>query len=94
MDVSDIDHTGTDQVRSNGNGLKEKARLAGRSALDLGKATYDQLQEKAVNYSQSTDRAIRDNPYTALGCAFGIGLLLGALALRRTKVIKVIKQKE
>jgi ElaB/YqjD/DUF883 family membrane-anchored ribosome-binding protein len=90
MDVSDIEHTGME----NGSALKEKARLAGRSAVDLTKATYEQIQEKAVDYSQATDRAIRQNPYTALGCALGIGLLLGALLTRRTNVVKVIKQKD
>lgn len=92
MDVADIEHTGTETMRANGSALKEKARMAGRTAVDLGKATYEQIQEKAVDYSQATDRAIRQNPYTALGCAMGFGLLLGALLTRRTKV--VIKQKD
>jgi ElaB/YqjD/DUF883 family membrane-anchored ribosome-binding protein len=93
MDVADIDHEGTETLRANGKALKEKARIAGRSAMDLTRATYEQIQEKAVDCSQATDRAIRDNPYTALGCAFGVGMLFGVLALRRTKVIKVIKEK-
>jgi len=92
MDVSDIDHTGAETIRTNGSALKDKARMAGRSAMDFGKATYEQIQEKAVDYSQATDRAIRQNPYTAIGCAMGFGLLLGALLTRRTKV--VIKQKD
>lgn len=94
MDVADIDHQGTETTRSgaNGNGLKEKARLAGRSAMDLTRATYDQIQDRATVYSHATDRAIRQNPYTAIGCALGFGLLLGALITRRTKV--VIKQKD
>lgn len=94
MDVSDIEHTGMETARGNGSALREKARLAGRSAIDLTKATYEQIQERAVDYSQATDRAIRQNPYTALGCALGIGLLLGALLTRRTNVVKVIKQKD
>ena len=105
MDVSDMEHTGMESARGNGAALKEKARLAGRSAMDLGKATYEQIQEKAKtaygqlsekasDCSQATDRAIRQNPYTALGCALGIGLLLGALLTRRTKVVNVIKEKD
>jgi len=105
MDVSDIEHTGMDTTRGNGSALEEKARLAGRSAMDLGKATYEQIQEKAKatydqisekasDYSQATDKAIRQNPYTALGCALGIGLLFGALLTRRTKIVKVIKEKD
>jgi len=92
MDVADIDHEGTETMRSSANGLKEKARMAGKSAMDFTRATYDQIQDRAVVYSRSTDQAIRQNPYTALGCALGFGLLLGALLTRRTKV--VIKQKD
>jgi len=91
MDVADIEHTGS-ETRGNGSALKDKARMAGRSAMDLTRATYEELQEKAIDYSQATDRAIRQNPYTAIGCAMGFGLLLGALLTRRTKV--VIKQKD
>lgn len=94
MDVADIEHSGTDSMRGNGSALKEKARVAGRSAMDLGKATYEQIQETAIDYSEATDRAIRQNPYTALGCALGVGLLLGALLTRRTKVVNVIKEKD
>ncbi len=94
MDVSDIEHTGMETARGNGSALKNKARLAGQSAIDLTKATYEQIQEKALNYSQATDRAIRENPYTALGCMLGVGLLLGALLTRRTNVVKVIKEKD
>ena len=89
MDVADIDHEGTE---TSANGLREKARLARKSAVDLTKATYDQIQDRALVYSHATDRAIRQNPYTAVGCALGFGLLLGALLTRRTKV--VIKQKD
>ena len=92
MDVADIDHEAIETTRSSANGLKSKARAAGQSALDLTKATYDQIQDKALTYSHATDRAIRQNPYTAVGCALGFGLLLGALLTRRTKV--VIKQKD
>lgn len=94
MDVADMSNEGTQTMRSgaNGSGLREKARIAGKSAVDLTKATYDQLQDRALNYSHATDRAIRQNPYTAIGCALGFGLLLGALITRRTKV--VIKQKD
>lgn len=92
MDVADIDHQGTDTMRNNADELKEKVRLAGRSAMNLTRATYGQIQDRAAEYSHATDRAIRQNPYTAIGCALGFGLLLGALLTRRTKV--VIKQKD
>src|SRR2546421_7405750 len=94
MDAANLDQgLAMDEFQSDFTGLKQKARAAGMAAKDLTKATYEQISEKAVNCTQATDRAIRDNPYTALGCAFGIGLLLGAFALR-TKVVKVTEEKD
>ena len=62
---------------------KSKARAAGTAAWDATKATYQQIQNKTVQYSKMTDRAIREKPYVALGIAFGVGMLLGLLASRR-----------
>jgi ElaB/YqjD/DUF883 family membrane-anchored ribosome-binding protein len=33
--------------------------------------------------ARATDRMIRENPYQALGIAFGLGLLVGVVASRR-----------
>ena len=58
---------------------KTKARAAGTAAWDATRATYEQLQEKTIQYSKATDRAIHEKPYVAIGAAFGVGLLLGYL---------------
>ena len=60
---------------------KSKARAAGTAAWDATRATYQQLQDKTVEYSRATDRAIREKPYMAVGVAFGMGMVLG-LVLR------------
>jgi ElaB/YqjD/DUF883 family membrane-anchored ribosome-binding protein len=61
---------------------KSKARAAGSAAMDATRAGCQQLQDKTIEYSKATDKAIRENPYVALGCAFGAGLLLGLLMMR------------
>src|SRR2546429_461059 len=72
----------TDELKRATAELKEKARMAGVAAWDLGKATYQGVQDKAVACTKATDQAIRSRPYAALGIAFGAGVLLGALVLR------------
>ena len=63
--------------------LKSKACAAGTAAWDATKATYQQIQDKTVEYSKMTDRAIRKKPYVALGVAMGVGILLGVLVAGR-----------
>lgn len=62
---------------------KAKARAAGTAAWDATRATYQQLQDKTIEYTQATDRAIHEKPYVAIGVAFGVGVLLGYLVAGR-----------
>ena len=70
--------------------IKSKARVAGAAAWDVTKATYEQVQNRAADYSRATDRAIRSQPYVALGFAFCIGMLIGAVVTRP----KVVEQED
>lgn len=77
----------TEQMLNAAEDIKNKAKLAGAAAWDATRATYKQVQNKAVDYSRATDSAIRENPYMALGFSFCLGMLIGALATR-PKVIQ------
>ena len=46
------------------------------------KEVYQRLQEQTVAAAKATDKAVRENPYQALGIAFGVGLLIGIVATR------------
>jgi len=59
---------------------RAKAKAVGSAAWDATRATYQQLQDKTIEYSKLTDRAIREKPYVAVGIAFGVGMLIGLLA--------------
>ena len=61
----------------------EKIKAAGQSAMDKMQSAYGTAQEKTIAGAKATDRAIRDNPYAALGIAFGCGVLLGFLITRK-----------
>jgi len=59
---------------------KAKAKAAGTAAWDASRAAYQQIQDKTMEYSKITDKAIHDKPYVAVGIAFGVGMLIGLLA--------------
>ena len=61
---------------------KTKAKVAGSAALDATKAAYQELSDRTIEYSKATDRAIRENPYTAMGIAVAVGALLGFMMTR------------
>ena len=58
-----------------------RKRLA--TALDSAKDMAEQVHDKAVGGAKATDKAIRENPYKAIGIALGVGALIGILAARR-----------
>src|SRR5688572_19589731 len=52
-------------------------------ALENGKEMYGRVREKAVEGAKVADKTVRDNPYQAIGIAFGVGAVLGFLIARR-----------
>ncbi len=78
-EAADIVQDTTDDLRDEAMEWKSKAREAGTAAWDATRAAYQQLQQKTSECTEVTDKAIRENPYIAMGAAFGIGLLLGCL---------------
>ena len=53
------------------------------AATEKAKVLYQKLQDKTVAAAKATDEAVREHPYQAIGIAFGLGLLIGVLAMRR-----------
>jgi ElaB/YqjD/DUF883 family membrane-anchored ribosome-binding protein len=52
------------------------------ATIEKAKVLYGNLQEKAVTAAKSADKTVREHPYQAIGIAFGVGLLIGILAMR------------
>jgi ElaB/YqjD/DUF883 family membrane-anchored ribosome-binding protein len=48
---------------------------------DLLKAGVTEVKQRAVTGARTTDRAVREHPYQTLGIVFGLGLLVGVLAV-------------
>jgi ElaB/YqjD/DUF883 family membrane-anchored ribosome-binding protein len=60
-----------------------EARKRLTAAIEKGKETWNNVQEKAIAGAKATDQVIRDNPYKALGIALGVGAIVGYLLRRR-----------
>ena len=58
-----------------------RKRLA--AALERGTEMYSRVREKAVQGAKAADQTVRENPYQAVGVAFGVGALIGYLVSRR-----------
>jgi len=52
-------------------------------AVDKAKALCDRLQTQSAAAAKASDKAIRGHPYQAIGTAFGLGMLIGLLTMRR-----------
>jgi ElaB/YqjD/DUF883 family membrane-anchored ribosome-binding protein len=58
-----------------------RVRLA--ATVESAKAAMQRLEKRTVSAARSTDRCIREHPYQTIGIAFGLGLLVGMLVIRR-----------
>jgi ElaB/YqjD/DUF883 family membrane-anchored ribosome-binding protein len=62
-----------------------QARNRLNAAMSAARETFAVAQKKAVEGAKAADKVIRDNPYQAMGVAFGLGALVGFLLSRRGK---------
>lgn len=60
-------------------GLQESSEEVQNRLADMWEAG----RERATEYARTADQTIRENPYQAVGVAFGVGLILGLLLTRR-----------
>ena len=60
-----------------------EARKRLTAAIEKGKETLNNVQEKAVASAKAADGVIRDHPYQSIGVALGVGALIGFLLSRR-----------
>ena len=60
-----------------------EARKRLGAAIEKGKETWSNIQDKAIESAKATDEVIRDHPYHSIGIAFAVGALVGFLLTRR-----------
>jgi ElaB/YqjD/DUF883 family membrane-anchored ribosome-binding protein len=69
--------------RATGNRIAEKSREKFLTAVDKARAACHEVQDQAVSGLNATDEVIRRYPFSAIGVAFGLGLLIGIIANRK-----------
>jgi ElaB/YqjD/DUF883 family membrane-anchored ribosome-binding protein len=87
QDLKEVVRDGEELLRAGVEDLSERGAAAKEklaAALEVAKETQRRLQQKAVAGAKAADTFIRDKPYQAIGIAFGVGMLLGLLASRRS----------
>ena len=69
--------------RAAGGKFAEKSKEKFLTAVEKARITCNEVRDQAVAGARTTDRLIHEHPYPAVGIAFGFGVLLGTLMLRR-----------
>lgn len=59
----------------------ENIKSVVHSGEELLKSGATDVKERAISGARVTDETVREHPYQSLGIAFGVGVLVGALAL-------------
>ena len=72
-----------DLIQATGGNLAEKSKEELLAALERVKVTCLRIEQKAAASARNADSLIRENPYHAVGVAFGLGLLIGVLVSRK-----------
>jgi ElaB/YqjD/DUF883 family membrane-anchored ribosome-binding protein len=73
-------HDHVQEMKAAAQEFTEQARAATHAAMEATRAAYHELEEKTREYGRVADQAIHSNPYTSIGVAFGLGMLMGVLA--------------
>lgn len=78
-------------AKSQSEQFKQTAQDTMEDIQDQGEEIQNRLsdlwetgREKAGVYARTADQKIRDNPYQAVGIAFGVGLIVGLLLTRNS----------
>jgi len=56
-----------------------KAKL--ENVVENAKELCERLQDQTAAAAKATDKTIREHPYQSIGIAFGLGVLIGVLAM-------------
>lgn len=59
----------------------EDIRAVVKDGEELLKAGVTTVKSRAIDKAKQTDRVVRQYPYQSLGVVFGVGLVLGLLAM-------------
>ena len=70
------------KATEHGDNEKHELRAKLEAATEKAKEVCKRLREQTAAAAKATDKAVRENPYQAIGIAFGVGLLIGVVAMQ------------
>jgi ElaB/YqjD/DUF883 family membrane-anchored ribosome-binding protein len=79
-DLMTLIHDAEELVKATGGSIADRSKQELVHALTKLKSTCKRVEAEAIQRTHATDRLIRQHPYSALGAAFCVGLLIGVLA--------------
>ena len=82
-DVKDIVREGENRLRETGKELTGKTRESLKKSLATARDSCRKAEAELKVVAKRTDAAVRQYPYAAVGIGAALGLILGALILRR-----------
>lgn len=85
-DLRTVVRDGQEVLKAGAGDLTEKgkeARARLEEAIQRARQTCEQFESKAGDAARAAEETIRDHPFTSLGFAFGVGVLLGVLITNR-----------
>ena len=82
-DLKSVMREGESQLRENGKLLTEKTREQLSKSLASAKETCRKAEVELRLAAKKADATVREHPYAAVGIGAAVGLIIGALLLRR-----------
>ena len=82
-DLKSVVREGETQLRENGKLLTQKTREQLSKSLVAAKDTCKKAEAEMRLAAKKADATVREHPYAAIGLGAAIGLIVGALLLRR-----------
>lgn len=82
-DLKVLGHDADELVRATAGGAREtacEARARLGRALEAARQSCDRAQRRMKERVKMVDEVVQNHPYETVGIAFGVGLVLGAMA--------------
>ena len=87
-DLKVLGHDADELVRATAGGAREtvcEARARLGSAIEAARRSCDRAQRRMKEGVKIANEVVHKHPYETVGVAFGVGLVLGALAVWRRR---------
>ena len=82
-DLKTVVREGETKLRDTGRELTAKARTSMNKSLASARETCDKADKQMRLAAKRTDEAVRSHPYSAVADGLWLGVVVGALVLRR-----------